>query len=136
QLVKALEGATSQHERATALVNARNGLLPRLSLSRHPGLPQAVRDELEAQFVRDIEGLQSQLEEQATRANSHNASSNRNEQEATLRLIHRTRLTAILEPGYVATVSESQPPVTATVRTVATTGAPPPTTLNEARPRH
>lgn len=110
QLSSMLGAATSDHARARALIDARVGLVERLNLARHPGLPEEVRKQLTMQAESDIRSLQAQLETEATHVVAVSSSSNRPQREATLRLIRDNALTAVLEPGFSldGTINDSE----------------------------
>lgn len=100
QLATNLGGATDDHARARALVDARVGLSQRLKLARHPSFPEKIRAQLIAQAETDIRSLQAQLEQDAMNVVAASSASSRHQREATLRLFRSNALTAVLDPSF------------------------------------
>lgn len=90
--------ARDDHARVRALMGTRMLLARRLQLAGHPGLPAAVREGLVDGVARDVNALQSQLEEAVSRQSGHRI--DRIARERTLRLLRTNALTVILEPGF------------------------------------
>ncbi|MET0932008.1 MAG: hypothetical protein ABWX74_21005 [Aeromicrobium sp.] len=100
QLGATLGPASSDHEKARALVDARVGLGQRIMLARHTSFPEKIRQQLMTQAETDIRGLQAQLEEQATHVAAAGSATSRPQREATLKLFRDNALTAVLDPGF------------------------------------
>jgi hypothetical protein len=116
--------ARDEHERARALIATRLLLARRLQLAGHPGLPEVIRTEFTNGVVRDIQQLQTELEDAAARPEP-GARIDRTQQERTLQLLRTNRLTAILEPGFsLEALLEGR--LTATPATTAAAAVPAP----------
>ncbi|WP_157983954.1 hypothetical protein [Nesterenkonia muleiensis] len=100
QLATSLGKASDLHAMARVLVHSREGLVMRLRLAQHPGLPQQIREALTDQASAEIRDLQQQLEKDAATRVSRMSGSSRPEQESALKLFRDNALTAVLDPGF------------------------------------
>ena len=95
QLTEAFSRAGTEHDLAVELVRLRNRLRPRVELTRHPGLPEGIRQALATGLAADLTAMQAQLEEGVRQSVSRGSVDTRRT-DALLRVVRENSLHTVL----------------------------------------
>jgi len=95
QLTGAFARAGTEHDLAVELVRLRNRLRPRVDLTRHPGLPEGIRQALATGLAADLTAMQAQLEE-GVRQSASRGSVDTHRTDALLRVVRENSLLSVL----------------------------------------
>lgn len=111
--------ANGTHELGVALVQLRNSLKPRVTLSRHAGLPQGIRTALESGLAKDLANIQQQIED-GVRQNTARGSVDHSHTDLLLAVVRENSMMALLTTTDLSDLPWEPP----SQRKVPTTTAP------------